>query len=281
MSTAFVLSGGASLGAIQVGMLEALYERGIVPDLIIGTSAGALNGAFVAARPQTVQTARELAAVWRNLRRGDVFPVNPLTGLLGFAGARSNLEPDSALRSLIRRHMPTERIEDTSVPLHVIATDVVTGNEVRLSAGPLLEAVMASAAIPGVLPPVEWDGRMLMDGGVANNAPLSHALELGANRIYVLPTGSPCELEAPPRGVLPMFLYASGLLLGRRLIADMGSIPAGVEVSVLPPPCPLTVQPIDFGHADQLIDQAREAARDYLDTRQRRVRRPSVARTAA
>lgn len=282
MSTAFVLSGGASLGAIQVGMLEALYERGIVPDLIIGTSVGALNGAFIAARPQTVQTARELSGVWHGLRRGDVFPVNPITGLLGFAGARSNLVPDSGLRRLIRRHLPMDRIEDTRVPLHnMIATDVMNGQEVRLSEGPLLEAVMASAAIPGVLPPVAWDGRMLMDGGVANNAPLSHALELGANTIYVLPTGSPCELEEPPRGVLPMVLYASGLLIGRRLIADTATLPDGVEVVVLPPPCPLTIQPIDFGHARLLIDQARETARDYLDTRQRRVRPPSITRAAA
>jgi NTE family protein len=165
--------------------------------------------------------------------------------------------------------------------LHVIATDVKRGQEVRLSTGPLLDAVMASAAIPGVLPPVEWDGLLLMDGGVANNAPLSHALELGAVEIYVLPTGSPCELEEPPHGVLPMLLYASGLLVGSRLIADVATIPAGVEVVVLPPPCPLTVQPIDFGHADLLIDQAREDARRYLNTRERRRRRSALARAAA
>src|SRR5262245_28290116 len=90
-TVAFVLSGGASLGAIQVGMLRALYERGIAPDLIVGTSAGAMNAAFIAARPQTVATADALAGVWRRLRRGRVFPVNPLTGLLGFLGTRDHL----------------------------------------------------------------------------------------------------------------------------------------------------------------------------------------------
>ena len=90
---AFVLSGGASLGAIQVGMLRALYERDIAPDLIVGTSAGAFNGAYIASRPQTTVTAESLARIWRSLRRGQVFPVNPVTGLLGFLGARDHSSP--------------------------------------------------------------------------------------------------------------------------------------------------------------------------------------------
>src|SRR4051794_20493681 len=102
--TAFVLSGGASLGAVQVGMLQALYERGIAPDLIVGTSAGALNGAFVASRPQTVATAEALADVWRGLRRGMAFPLNPITGLTGFLGLRDHLVPASGLKAVIERH---------------------------------------------------------------------------------------------------------------------------------------------------------------------------------
>ena len=109
LPVAFVLSGGASLGAIQVGMLQALYERGIVPDIIVGTSAGALNGAFVASRPQTVATADALGDIWRGLRRGDVFPLNPLTGLLGFLGTRDHLVPESGLRRLIARHIEHDR----------------------------------------------------------------------------------------------------------------------------------------------------------------------------
>src|SRR4051812_24006338 len=138
MSTAFVLSGGASLGSIQVGMLEALYERGIRPDVIVGTSAGALNGAFIAERPQTVATATELADVWRGLRRGQVFPINPISGALGLLGGRDNLVPASGLRRVVARHAVAERLEETLVPLHVIATDVLSGEEVRLSEGPLV-----------------------------------------------------------------------------------------------------------------------------------------------
>src|SRR5215216_4905681 len=191
---AFVLSGGASLGAIQVGMLRALYECEITPDLIVGTSAGAFNGAYIASRPQTTPTAESLARIWRGLRRGQVFPVNPVTGLLGFLGARDHLVPESGLRRLISRHVECEALEQMPVPLHVVAVDVGTGQELRLSRGRVLDAILASAAVPGVLEPVSWEGRALMDGGVANNTPISHAVELGAERIYVLPTGHACSL---------------------------------------------------------------------------------------
>src|SRR4051794_36264942 len=276
MPTAFVLSGGASLGSIQVGMLEALYEQGIEPDLIVGTSAGALNGAFIAERPQTVETARELGEVWRGLSRGRVFPVNPITGALGFLGARDHLVPDSALRRVIERHTSVDRMEETSVPLHVVATDVLTGAEVRLSRGPLVDAVMASAAIPGVLPTVSWGGRSLMDGGVANNSPLSHALELGADRVYVLPTGGTCELDEPPRGALAMLIYATHLLIGRRLADDLAALNGAANVTVLHPPCPLRVQPTDFSHAAELIERSRADARELLGKLERR--RPPAAR---
>ena len=156
-TTAFVLSGGASLGAIQAGMLHALYERRITPDFIVGASVGAFNGAFVAARPPSVTTASELAGIWTELRRGHVFPLNPLSGLFGFAGLRRHMVPDSGLRALVAEHLTASRLEDLPIPLHVIATDVLTGTELRLSEGPLLEAILASSAIPGVLPSVDWE----------------------------------------------------------------------------------------------------------------------------
>jgi NTE family protein len=278
--TAFVLSGGASLGAIQVGMLEALYEHGINPDLVVGTSVGALNGAFIAARSPGLETIGELASVWRDVSRSAVFPIRPVTGLLGFVGARSHLVSDRGVRRLIERHVPVERLEETLVPLHVVATDVLLGDDVRLSEGPLVDAVLASAAIPGVLPPVDWEGRLLIDGGVVNNAPISHALELGARRIYVLPTGAPCELKEAPRGALPMALYASGLLVGRRLTLDISAVPAGVELAVIPPPCPIQVQPIDFSRSDVLIKQGYLEASRFLASRPLRARRVSRRRAA-
>jgi NTE family protein len=235
-TVAFVLSGGAGLGAIQVGMLRALYERGVAPDLIVGTSAGALNGAFIASRPLTVATADALGAVWRGVRRSDAFPLNPVTGLLGFLGVRDHLVPASGLKRLIERNTERDRLEDLPVPLHVVAVDVLTGEELRLSAGDLPAAILASAAIPGVLGPVGWDGRVLMDGGVANNTPISHAVELGADRIYVLPTGHACALPEPPRGALAMALHAISLLTQRRLIDDIERHRDSAKLVVLPPP---------------------------------------------
>jgi NTE family protein len=286
MSTAFVLSGGASHGALQAGMIEALYEREIKPDLIVGTSVGALNGAFIATRPPTRITAHELALVWRDLTRTKVFPLNPVTGALGFFGARSHLFPDSGLRRLIAQHVTTERLEETRVPLHVVATDVLRGEDVRLSEGPLLDALLASSAIPGVLPPVSWNGRELMDGGVTNNVPIGHAADLGGRKIYVLAAGAACELDRPPRSAVAMLLYATGLLIGQRLNGDLARLGPDTEVHVLPPPCPMTVQPTDFGHADEMIELGRDHARHYLDRhsprrRTARRRRPGTHTVAA
>lgn len=265
MRRAFVLSGGASLGAIQVGMLRALFERGIAPDLIVGTSAGAINGAYVASREPTVAAAERLGTIWRGLRRGTVFPTNPLTGFIGFIGRSDHLVPDSGLRRLIRANMKVERLEQLPVPLHVIATDVLTGAERRLSHGPVEDAVMASAAIPGVFAPVEWEGRPLMDGGVANNTPISHALELGAEEVYVLPTGFACALVEPPRGALAMLLHAMSLLVQQRLLIEVELLKHEARLVVLPPPCPQRVQPIDFSRAGELIEEALAGSRGFLE----------------
>jgi NTE family protein len=245
-------------------MLHALYERGVEPDLLVGTSAGALNSAFVASRPQTVATAEALGDVWRELRRGDVFPLNPVTGLLGFLGARDNLVPSSGLERLIDHHTEFDRLEDLPIPLHVVAVDVLSGEEVRLSDGPLLPAVLASSAVPGVLSPVELGDRPLMDGGVANNTPISHAIELGATKVYVLPTGHSCALEDPPRGALGMALHAISLMTHRRLVDDIERHRGDARLIVLPPPCPLRIPPSDFAHADELITRALDDARRFL-----------------
>lgn len=185
MTTAFVLSGGASLGSIQAGMLQAPGEADITPDFIVGTSVGAVNGGWIASRPDAAGLAG-LADVWRSLSRHDVFPTRPVVGLLGFLGQLPNLVPATNLRRLLIRHLEFTRLEDAPVPLHVVATDVLSGHDVLLSSGDAVDAIAASAAI---LPLVRIGGRALMDGGVVNNTPLSHAVALGADVAYVLPTG--------------------------------------------------------------------------------------------
>src|SRR5262249_37191525 len=144
----------ASLGALQVGMLQALYERRIVPDLLVATSAGALNAAFVASRPQTEMTARELGRVWRGLQREDIFPgsISALGGGLG--GRRDHLVSDRALRRLISRYIAFEDLAEAAIPLHLVAFDLHEGCELLLSGGPAIDAVVAAASIPGIFPPV-------------------------------------------------------------------------------------------------------------------------------
>ncbi|MEA2195980.1 MAG: hypothetical protein QOJ25_31, partial [Solirubrobacteraceae bacterium] len=264
--TAFVFGGGASLGAMQAGMVRALYEEGITPDLLVGTSAGALNAAFIASRPATVATAEELAHVWRGLHREDIFPISPRTVIAGLANHRDHLVPDTGLRRVAGRHLQFTRLEHAAIPLHLVAFDLVRGHEVRLSDGPALEAVLAAAAIPGVLPPVRRGERLLVDGGVVNNTPISHAVELGAERIYVLPTDDPEARSLPegPRGALDAAVHAFTLLVGARLQADLARYAASAELIVLPAINRDHVQPTDFDHSSRLIGHCHAAARETL-----------------
>ena len=264
MKRAFVLSGGASLGAIQVGMLKALEAHDIRPDLIVGTSVGAINGAFLASRPFDRTTVDELAELWLGLSRGRVFPIEPLTGLLGFLGARKNLVPVGPLRRLVSGHVQFDRLEELPTPLHVIACDVMTGQEVRLGSGPLVDAVMASAAIPGVFPPVDWDDRLLIDGGVLNNTPIGHALELGADEVLVLSANAACELEAPPRGALGMVVQATALMVAHRFTDEAVALAERSDVIVIPAPCPVRTSPIDFRHTRDLIERSEATANEFL-----------------
>ena len=265
MRTAFVMSGGASLGSMQAGMLQALYERAIRPDVIIGTSVGAINGAYVASRPQTRSTADDLADMWRGVRRQQVFPFSPLTALLGVA-RRNHVVPDGPLRRLIDDQLEFERLEDAPIPLHLIAVDLFTGRERRLSRGPALEAIVASSAIPGVFPPVDWEDTELIDGGVANNTPISHAIELGCDRVYVLPTATSCPLPNEPHGALGMAVHAMSLLVQQRLVADIEKFRGHAELLVLRASCPAGIQPTDVSLAGELIAAGYRGACETLDS---------------
>lgn len=264
-TTAFVLTGGGSLGAVQVGMMTALAERGIEPDLLLGASAGAINAAYVAAGGFSLDTLRELGAVWRRLRRQDVFPLDPSRQLLALAGAKPSLCRSDSLARLVERHLTCRRLEETQIPLHVIATDVLSGRDHVLSAGDARDAILASAAIPAVFPSVMIDGRPLFDGGVANNAPISHAVALGATRVVVLPTGYACALSTAPRSALGNAVHALTLLIQQRLILEVAAYEHRVELVVIPPLCPLAVSSADFRHGNELIERAHEASGRWLD----------------
>jgi NTE family protein len=277
--TAFVLSGGGSLGALQVGMLHALFEHGLRPDLLVGTSVGAVNAAFIASRAPSATTADQLAEVWCRLRREDVFPFSPRALIVGLAGRRDHLVPDRALRRLLEQHVEFADIGEARIPLHVVAFDVNEQAEVLLSEGPAVDAIVGAASIPGVFPTVRMGARLLVDGGVANNTPLSHAVALGAERVYVLPTRDPhSHAGGPSRGAIGAAIDGIGVLTDARLRFDLKRYSSDAELIVLPCPNKLRVAPTDFGHSSQLIKEARRATRAFLEAKRRAPRRARSGR---
>lgn len=266
MTTAFVLSGGGSLGSVQVGMLQALAERDVRPDLLIGTSAGAVNAAYVAGYGTGRQALDDLAAIWKGLRRQDVFPLDPIRHFLAVTGVRPSLCSNRNLRHLIGSHLPYPNLEDAAIPVHIVTTNLLSGEEVLLSTGDAASAVLASATIPGVFPAVQRDGLTLVDGGVANNAALSQAVALGADEVYVLPAGFPCALQRPPATALAAAVQALTLLIEQRLVTDVARFAKHSRIKVLPPLCPLAVSATDFRHAGELVARGRQSAARWLDS---------------
>ncbi len=261
--TAFVLAGGGSLGAVQVGMLKALADHGIAPDFVVGASVGALNGASYAAEPDGNGVVH-LERTWLRLRRADIFPLTMRDAALCLLGRRGHFARPHRLRALIESELPRRRLEDMPLPCHVVATDVLDGTEVVISSGDAGTALLASTALPAVFPPVEIGGRALMDGGISSNTPIAAAVSLGATRAFVLPTGSSCALDAPPRGAIAMALHALNLLAMRQLLADIDRFAGRCQLIVVPPLCPLAVHAYDFSRTGSLIARAEAASREWL-----------------
>jgi len=259
---AFVLSGGGSLGAVQVGMLRALFENDCCPDFLIGTSVGAVNAAWVAARPDH-DGMGELADIWMSLRRGHVFPLSPVTGARGLLGRANHFISNDGLRAVLERHIPYERLEEAALPVHVVATELKSGRAAILSSGPAVPALLASCAIPGVFPPVTINRREYVDGGVANHTPITVAMELGATKIFVLPVGYPW-LNKEPTNALGMALHALARIVEQKLDAEVEANRAAADIHVLPALDIADVSPADFSHTKELIDWGYKAAKRYL-----------------
>lgn len=264
MSTAFVLTGGGSLGVVQAGMLAALTDHGIEADLLVGTSAGALNAAHLAGPGTTGDRIASLELLWQHVRRRDMFVAQPRRWLAATIGTAPSLFTDAPLRALIERHIGFDRLEDARLPVHVVATDLVTGVGGPLTEGPAVSAVLASAAVPGLLPPVRRQGRTLVDGGVGEFDALRHAEAWGAQDIYLLPAGYPCAGPAPTTA-LGTSLTALSLLLHRQLLAQVRDYHGRARLHLLPPLCPLAVSPADFTHAPALLRRSYRATSEWLD----------------
>jgi NTE family protein len=260
---AFVLSGGGNQCVSQVGMLRALFERGITPDVVIGTSAGALNGSVVATDP-TLAGVEHIADVWLSLRTGQVFPGKRWAQAWNVLTRDDHLFENDGLKEVIAMARPAEFFHETAVPFRVCATDLLTGDEVVFAAGPVEPALLASTAIPGLFPPVEHGGIVAIDGAVTDNVPLWHALVDGIDEVYV------CDVSGGPvrrlKSPLDIAVRAFAIARNQRFDLELRHVPPGVDVVVLPQPDD-DRDLLDFSDAQMLMDEAHHLAGRALDER--------------
>jgi NTE family protein len=263
-TNAFVLSGGANLGAEQAGMLEALLAAGVVPDMLVGTSIGAANAAFLAADP-TLERARQLSALWRRIKPRDVFPIN--IARIGRAVLRGDaLFSSRPLRTLLERELPYGRIEEAGVPLRIVATMFDDASEVVFDSGPVVDAVLASTALPGAFPPHELGGRLYLDGGLVDHIPLQPAIDARVDVIYVLSVGFPCPPPADHRSARAVLAHSIGILLSQRVRIDGSHLREhnpDIRIITIPPVC-TQVGLRDFSHTAELIGRARDQTGSFL-----------------
>ncbi|MEU3794249.1 patatin-like phospholipase family protein [Streptomyces fructofermentans] len=254
-----MVGAGGVLGAAHVGVGSALDQRGFAPDMIIGTSVGALNGAIAAAHPATA--APWLDSVWTRLSRREVYP-------LGYLTSRASLFTDRGLRRLIAAAGLPARIEELPIPFTAVAMDLATGAPALLDRGDLQSALLASAAVPGMLPPVEREGRTLVDGGVVAYVPVMAALQAGAASVVVLSTGpesSPLEHTVPRRRAGAIAARAGLLLMHHQIERDLHEVARHIPTVVLPTGIEEWPSPWDFGHSKRLISTAAGTAGRFLD----------------
>lgn len=264
---AFVLGGGGVLGAHEVGMLRALCEAGIQPDLVVGTSVGAINGAVIAGgfSPDAIT---RLARVWVGIGDDDIFGGSLLSRMGTLARSRTHLHSNAPLRRLLEAHLPVTRIEDLAVPFQCVAASIEQAGAHWFTAGPIVDAVLASAAVPGLLPPVEIGGEHFLDGGLVNSIPVGRAVDLGARSVYVLQVGRVEEPLSPPRTPLQVGLVAFEIARRHRFVEEMRHLPDHVTVHVLPtgesPKLPAPIRYRDVSAVQPRIEQAYQATAAYL-----------------
>ncbi|WP_010539591.1 patatin-like phospholipase family protein [Dietzia alimentaria] len=261
----FVLGGGGSLGAAQVGMLEALAEVPIRADVVAGTSIGALNGAVVASDP--AGAAHRLSHIWHGLQTDTIMPGGLWARLKTVLRSRTNLYDSPSIGRLVAEEITEGQIDELALPYLAMAVDADTAEPVQLTGGPLLSAMLASSAIPGVFPVVRRDGRDLYDGGLVANTPVLEALAMGAGSLVVLDCNYPDRRITRPTTVPEAVLYAATIAARQQLERDLPVAAGEVPVLVLPGPKYLPgLSPLDFTGSTPLIASAYQAGRDFLST---------------
>ena len=250
-------------------MLQALLDHGVRPDLVVGTSVGAINGALVAADPAPGAVGR-LRAVWEELASRQIFTGSLLGRMSTLARTRTHLHPPEPLRALLTAHLPVQTFAELQVPFQCVAASIERAAERWFTDGLLVDAVLASCAVPGLLPPVEVDGEHYLDGGLVHSIPVGRAVALGADTVYVLHVGRIDRPLRPPAQPWEVATVAFEIARRHRFTTDLAALPPGVTVHVLPsgdptPPGTANLRYRDFSGVGDRIDRASAAARDYLD----------------
>ncbi|GAA2377263.1 patatin-like phospholipase family protein [Dactylosporangium salmoneum] len=265
----FVFGGGGVLGAYEVGMVAAVLGHGIRPDLVVGTSIGAFNGAAVAADPRP-EVAERLTELWASPQARTVYG-DSLPRQLGRFARRTHLHSPAPLRRLLERELGTDvRFEDLAVPFHCCAASIERAAEHWFSSGPLVDAVLASSAVPGLLPPVHLGDEHFIDGGIVNSVPVGRAVELGARTVYVMQVGRVERPLRPPRRPWEVAQVAFEVARRHRFARELQEAPPDVTVHVLPTgggsvrdDSPLSYRKIALARGR--IERAYEATRAYLE----------------
>jgi len=260
---AYVLPGGGALAAYQVGVLDALTAAGIQPDRLIGVSAGAMNAALFA---WSRDGAHRLERIWADMRRRDMLRVHPGRLALALAGRRRSFVDNRHGIAFLRKHLGARRIEHAPIPLSIIATDLATGRPFILQSGDVVSAVVASSAFPGVFPPVELDGHILIDGGVVADVPLDVAADLGMASAIVIAV-PPLAPAPAPRHPLAVVLRSSTWGVEAHGRAVVARPPDGLQVVEIPTQ-PSTVTTFAVGSATATIEDARQFTVRWLHSEQ-------------
>lgn len=262
--TAFVLGGGGNLGAVQVGMLQALLDRGITPDFVVGCSVGAVNGAAIAGDP-TPAGAERLGEIWCNLDGASLIGGSNLASIWSLLRRGRSLSSNAGLRQLLLDASPISTFEEAVVPLHVVATSLETGDERWFTTGSIVDPILASAALPAVYPPIEVDGELHVDGAVVNNVPISRAVALGAERVFVCHVGNFARPRGEPKRPIDVLLQSFSIARNHRFQSEVSRSWPGIELVVLPGVDPGKIGRNDFRRTRELINRGRDCTARFLD----------------
>ena len=260
----YVLGGGGSLGAVQVGMLQALGERDVPPDIVAGTSVGSLNGAVLAQHPKSA--ANRLSHLWAKMTRDRVFPGGLLAQARTLQHTRTHLFPSTGLSTVITDFLGADlSFADLTLPFAAVTTDIATARPHVLRDGLLLPALLASSAIPGIFPPVELGSQRLYDGGLVANVPMRQAVAMGARSLVVLDCNFPGSIPEVSGSIAEVLFYTVMVTIRSQAVLEAPLVAAEVPVVYLHGPEPLRISPLDFRQTGPLIETAYEAARSFLD----------------